>query len=215
MTKLASATEGILRHAPASWVHWLVYQLWEWVLPGKPVSPPEILKQRIVKEYAKRFRLRMFVETGTYLGEMVNAVRNRFDQIYSIELGLELYENAKRRFADKKNITIIHGDSGKVLDELLGHVNQPCLFWLDGHYSGGITAKGEAETPIRKELSHIFNHSIASHHVILIDDARCFIGDHDYPTIEELRNLSSSAGFDVFEVKHEVIRIHKLASYSK
>lgn len=212
MTKLANATEGILRHAPASWVHLMVYQLWEWVLPGKPVSPPEGLKQRIVKEYAKRFRLRMFVETGTYLGEMVNAVKNRFDQIYSIELGLELYENAKKRFADKKNITIIHGDSGEVLAELLGHVNQPCLFWLDGHYSGGITAKGEVETPIRRELSHIFDHSIASH-VILIDDARCFIGDHDWPTIEELRNMSRSAGFDAFEVKHEVIRIHKLASY--
>ena len=215
MRKLANATEGILRHAPASWVHLALYQLWEWIVPGKPVSPPEGLKQRIVKEYAKRFRLRMFVETGTYLGEMVNAVKNRFDQIYSIELGLELYENAKRRFADKENITIMHGDSGEVLDELLGHVNQPCLFWLDGHYSGGITAKGGVETPIRRELSHIFNHSMASHHVILIDDARCFIGDRDWPTVEELRNMSRSAGFGAFEVKHDVIRIHKLASYSK
>jgi hypothetical protein len=218
MIKLVNAIKSILRHTPASWVCLSIYrqyQLWEWVRAGKPIPPPEKVKQRIVKEYAKRFRLRMFVETGTYMGEMVNAVKNRFDQIYSIELGLELYENAKRRFADKKNITIIHGDSGEVLGEVLSHVNQPCLFWLDGHYSGGITVKGEVETPIRRELSHIFNHSIASHHVILIDDARCFIGDHDWPTIEELRNMCSSAGFDAFEVKHDVIRIHKLASSSK
>ena len=78
-----------------------------------------------------------------------------------------------------------------------------------------LQAKGEVETPIRRELSQIFNHSIASHHVILIDDARLFIGDHDWPTIEELRNMSSSAGFDAFKVKHDVIRIHKLASSSK
>jgi hypothetical protein len=218
MTKLVNAIKSILMHTPASWVCLPVYrqyQLCEWVRAGKPIPPPVKFKQQIVKEYAKRFRLRIFVETGTYMGEMVNAVKNRFDQIYSIELGLELYENTKRRFADKKNITIIHGDSGEVLDEVLGHVNQPCLFWLDSHYSGGITAKGEVETPIRRELSHIFNHSIASHHVILIDDARLFIGEHDWPTIEELRNMSSSAGFDAFKVKHDVIRIHKLASPSK
>jgi hypothetical protein len=114
-----------------------------------------------------------------------------------------------------KNITIIHGDSGEVLDEVLGYVNRPCLFWLDDNHSGGITAKGEVETRTRTELSHIFNHSITSHHVILIDDARCSIADHDWPTIEELRNMSSSAGFDAFEGKHDVIRIHKLASSSK
>ena len=218
MTNVINAVRSIVRHTPASRVYLSVYrqyQLWEWVRAGKSIPPPDIVKQRIVKEYAKGFRLRMFVETGTYMGEMVNAVKNRFDQIYSIELGLELSENAKKRFAGKKNITIVHGDSGEVLGEVLDHVNQPCLFWLDGHYSGGTTAKGEVETPIRRELSRIFNHSIASHHVILIDDARCFVGDHDWPAIEELRNMSSSAGFDAFEVKHDIIRIHKLASPSK
>jgi len=115
----------------------------------------------------------------------------------------------------KKNITIIHGDSGEVLGEVLAHINQPCLFWLDGHYSGGITVKGELETPIRRELSHIFRHSIAGCHVIIIDDARGFTGEYDYPTIEELRDISRLAGFDSFEVKNDIIRIHKLASFSK
>ena len=154
--------------------------------------------------------MHVFVETGTYLGEMVNAVKDVFDQIYSIELGVELYQNAKTRFAGIRHITIIQGDSAEVLNEVMAHLNQPCLFWLDSHYSGGITVKGELETPIRKEFSHVFGHSIRSRHVILIDDARCFTGEHDYPTIEQLRDMSKSAGFDSFEVKDDIIRIHKL-----
>ena len=35
----------------------------------------------------------------------------------------------------------------------------PAIFWLDGHYSAGITAMGEQATPIFKELTHIFGDS--------------------------------------------------------
>jgi len=105
MTNLVNATKSILRRTPAL----LVYQQYqqrklmqEWVRSGMPVPPPDVVKQRTVKEYAKRFGLHTFVETGTFMGGMVDAVKDVFCQIYSIELGLELYENAKRRFAGKK-----------------------------------------------------------------------------------------------------------------
>jgi hypothetical protein len=61
------------------------------------------------------------------------------------------------------------------------------LFWLDGHYSGGVTGIGSLETPIIKELQTIFNHPLSKKHVILIDDARLFNGTRDYPKIEELQ----------------------------
>jgi hypothetical protein len=83
------------------------------------------------------------------------------------------------------------------------------LFWLDGHYSGGITAKGPLDTPIVKELDSILNHSVTGH-VILIDDARCFVGENDYPTIDELREiLHTERPRWVFEVKDDIIRIHE------
>jgi len=77
-----------------------------------------------------------------------------------VELSTELYERAKRKFSRYKHISIFKGDSSKVLPEILSQIEEPCLFWLDGHYSKGITATGEKETPILEELKHIFNHPI-------------------------------------------------------
>ena len=88
-------------------------------------------------------------------------------------------------------------------------MNEPCLFWLDGHYSEGITAKGQLNTPILAELNHILNHSIKDH-VILIDDARCFNGLDDYPTIDELKKIIVDKKPALqFSVADDIIRIHK------
>ena len=39
--------------------------------------------------------------------------------------------------------------------ELVRQLDGPALFWLDGHYSGGDTAKGELDTPVSAELESI------------------------------------------------------------
>jgi hypothetical protein len=180
----------------------------KWELSGKPVPTPHMVKQITVKSYADKYSIGVMVETGTYLGEMVNAVKYDFQLIYSIELSDELCENAMKKFSRHKHISIVNGDSAEILPEILMHIDQPCLFWLDGHYSAGITAKGEKETPIMEELKHIFNHSIKNH-IILIDDARLFTGEHDYPTLASLEkfilNCNPKASFDV---QDDVIRIH-------
>lgn len=56
---------------------------------------------------------------------------------------------------------------------------------MDGHYSDGITARGEKDCPIYEELEAILGEKPMDH-VLLIDDARCFVGQGDYPTIEAL-----------------------------
>jgi hypothetical protein len=90
---------------------------------------------------------------------------------------------------------------------ILSSINEPILFWLDGHYSGGETAKGEANTPILKELEFILRHPIKNH-VILIDDARCFIGENDYPTLRELAVFVSGINNELnFTVENDIIRI--------
>jgi hypothetical protein len=116
---------------------------------------------------------------------MVAAQKKNFNQIYSIELSKELYLAAKNKFSSDRNVTIINGDSGDVLPELLRQVNKPAIFWLDGHYSAGITAKGNKDCPIFEELSAIFN-SRPLKHILLIDDARLFTGENDYPKMNEL-----------------------------
>lgn len=183
--------------------------LQDWERNGKPIPPPHLAKQKTVKEYAKKFSLSILVETGTYLGDMIDATKKTFNRIVSIELDKNLYEQAKKKFNGFDHISIIHGDSAEMLPKILDDITQPCLFWLDGHYSGGTTRKGELETPIRQELRHILEHPIKGH-VVLIDDARCFIGQNDYPTIEELRDLILKEDHDLeFEVKDDIIRIYK------
>lgn len=182
-----------------------------WIQNGSPVPPPHLVKRQVVRNYAAKLGLSVFIETGTYKGDMVDAVKDIFDEIYSIELEVALYQQAKKRFADDKHITILQGDSGSLLGGVLARLDKPCLFWLDGHYSGGATAKGDLDTPIQRELAHIFKHSAAHSHVILIDDARLFTGDGDYPSIQTLKNLTARAGFDAFEVKDDIIRVYRQA----
>jgi len=103
----------------------------------------------------------------------------------------------------------MYGDSTDILPEILVKIEQPCLFWLDAHYSGGVTAKGKKETPILQEIQYILNHHI-DRHIILIDDARCFNGQNDYPTMQALRDMILSYHSDwFFEVENDVIRIFK------
>ena len=167
---------------------------------------PHLVKQMAIKEYQEKYGYTTLIETGTYKGDMVEAQKNNFKKIISIELSMDLFEKARERFKNDNQIFIVQGDSGKVLPNILKDINEPVIFWLDGHYSGGITAKGDKECPIYEELEAIligkkFNH------IILIDDARCFIGDGDYPTMKKLTEFIKSKNdkYQV-EVKHDIIR---------
>ena len=151
-----------------------------------PVPPPHVVKQRVLREYAERYELKVFVETGTYRGDMVQAMKPLFDKIYSIELGDELFAKAQRRFEQDTHVELIHGDSGKELGRIMERLQQPALFWLDGHYSAGDTARGEKDTPLYEELEQILRAPDLGH-VIVIDDARCFGSDPAYPTLPALR----------------------------
>ncbi len=180
----------------------------EWVENGRQVPPPHIVKQLVLREYAERFHLGCLVETGTYRGEMVEAVREIFDRIYSIELDAALFKEALRKFRRFPRITILHGDSGTVLKDVLPKLDRPTLFWLDGHYSGPETGKGDLDSPVEKELQHIFLHPDIGH-VILIDDAREFTGHGGYPLLDRLREFVRGYRPEwKFEARDDIIRIH-------
>ena len=173
------------------------------------INPISLIKQRTVKRYAKQFSLNTLIETGTCGGEMLLATRKIFKEIHSIELSEFLYKFAKKRLAKYKHISLYQGNSSEVLPKLLTNIKQPCLFWLDAHYSGGLTTRGDQETPIMKELVAIFNHPIDKH-VVLIDDAYLFTGEKDYPKLEEVKKFISTKRKDLtLSVKFDIIRIHK------
>ncbi len=181
----------------------------------KIIIPPYTEKRSIILGYKEKYNTHVFVETGTFLGDTIALFKNQFKKLISFELSEELAAKAAARFSEEKHITIVNGDSGKLLASCLEKIDEPCLFWLDGHYSSEffmgseyiVTAKGEKETPILEELKAILNHPVKQH-VILIDDARCFTGGGDYPALTELKSFVHGFRKDVdIVVKRDIIRI--------
>lgn len=181
--------------------------LMQWRMRGRPVPPPHAAKEEMIRDAARASEIRSFVETGTYLGDMVHRLENDFDEIVSIEVAPSLHARASARFRRKSHVRILLGDSARVLTDLLARVSVKTLFWLDGHYSGGVTGQGELLTPVIKEVELVLGHKVKGH-VVLIDDAHCFTGQGDYPTIGALKQivtgLAPNATFDVVD---NVIRI--------
>lgn len=178
----------------------------EWRKNGSPFPPPHEVKQTIIREYSRKYSIKKLFETGTYMGTMVEAQRTYFKKIISIEVSEELYKNVKEKFKLYNHIILLHGDSGEIMSDVLKDIKEPCLFWLDGHYSSGITGKGELNTPIFKELDAVFANN--KKHIILIDDARCFNGEDDYPTIDNLNQyvLSLNPNYKL-ENADDIIRL--------
>lgn len=164
------------------------FKIFKWKLKGSPLPPPHAIKIRTINSLQKKHGAKTFIETGTFLGDMVEAQCKNFEKLHSIELSEELFQRAKDRFSGISKITLHQGDSGKVLKDIVDGIDHQALFWLDGHYSGGFTALGDSECPVLEELAAIFAGK-TNDHVILIDDARCFNGEGDYPSVEEVTKI--------------------------
>ena len=164
-----------------------------------------------IKKIAVDNLLKVFFETGTYLGNTVFGVKDAFERVYSIELSNDLAGLARQRFAHDKHVHIIQGDSSVALKNFLLTLDCPALFWLDAHYSAGVTAMGKRQTPIHDELVAILTHSVKGHH-ILVDDVKDFTGNNDYPTVTDILVMVNEIGAGAYEVRIEgpIFRIFPL-----
>lgn len=162
-------------------------------------------KQQVVIDYSNKYNLKVLVETGTYTGQMVEACLLQFDKIYSIELCEKLYNNALDKFKNCNNVYLLQGDSGIILKYVIDKLQCPALFWLDGHYSGGITVLGDKVTPIIEELTHIFNNIIV-YNIILIDDARLFGTSNGYPNLQTIKDMAINHNYK-YELNDDIIRL--------
>lgn len=175
-----------------------------WHAAGRPAPPPPFVKRQTIRSYARRYGLRSFVETGTFYGDTAAAVRSQVDTVITIEISPLLAAKARRRFELDQHVRVLEGDSGELLPDLMSGL-PATLFWLDGHYSGGVTGRGEEDTPIRAELATIFAHAAGRGHVILIDDARHFDGS-EYPSLREIAELARSSDY-LCDVRDDIIRL--------
>lgn len=118
------------------------------------------------------------IETGTYKGDGIISYlsTNYFDKIYSIELSNKFYLLNKELFKDYSNVILLEGYSHLVINDLVNNnilENEPILFYLDAHFSGGETAGEQFENgcPVLKELNTIAQRNVKGD-IIFIDDMR-------------------------------------------
>ena len=145
--------------------------------------------------------LHTFVETGTFFGDTTAAMIPYFRKLITIELSKELAALACNRFSSTPAVTVLQGDSTYFLPDVCRQISEPVFFWLDGHWSGGITAKGDKDCPLIEEIAAIHMYC-KSRCVIAIDDVRLFGKKLD----EDWTNITSEK---ILEIVKNRIDSHK------
>jgi len=118
------------------------------------------------------------VETGTYLGHGIRSYleTSYFDHIYSIELSPKYVHMNQESFRNEPSVKIFEGDSTTIIEAMIKNgslANEPILFYLDAHFSGGDTA-GETISngcPVLSELKAICSRNIKGD-IVFVDDMR-------------------------------------------
>lgn len=126
----------------------------------------------------------VFVETGTYLGNGIEKVKNDFREVHSIELNTTFYLDAKDKFKNLSHIYLHNGDSAEVLNDLIHDLKEDTMFYLDAHYSGGPTSYGKMDDngcPVLRELEILGKRHQKD--IIIIDDMR-LMGKQSYSGTE-------------------------------
>lgn len=154
-----------------------------WILAGKPAPDNHVHKKRRAKSLGAHYSCETFIETGTFYGQMINAMKDHFHKVLSVELFEPLFYLNQSSLSKYPHVHIYLGDSSSRLEDMLSDSRGRILFWLDGHYSGEGTACGDQVSPILAELDIISKH-FRRDHCILIDDARLFTGADGYPTLD-------------------------------
>jgi hypothetical protein len=147
----------------------------------------------------------VFIETGTYIGDTIFAMEPRFKHLYTVELSQQLHYSVKTRYNGNK-ITFLHGDSSEVFKTLLPSIAEPAIFFLDGHFSQGITAQGEKDCPLVEEIN-LINSLFKNEAIIIIDDFRLFGKKLD----EDWSDINKN---DLFEIiKERIIDVYHRPSW--
>ena len=139
------------------------------------MGPP----QKIIAELIQNSDMQNFVETGTYYGGTAIWASNLFGKVFTIEKSAELHKDVVSKYGGVNNVEFFLGDSRACLREIVATLNEPTVFWLDAHWSGGLTYGEADQCPLLEELDII--NSCQAETYIFIDDARLFLSPPQPP----------------------------------
>jgi hypothetical protein len=157
---------------------------------------PSLTKDFLINLKDDYNKFSCFIETGTYMGGTIFALEPYFDKLYTIEFSEKYYNNTKNIYNGNK-INFILGDSSIIFETLLPTVSDKCIFFLDGHWSGGDTGHSEKDCPLYEEITHI-NNLFQNEAILIIDDFRLF--GLDYTTGKLKENWSDIKKETILEI---------------
>jgi hypothetical protein len=176
---------------------------------GRLAPPAPIAKRRHLLALFREGGHSVLVESGTYLGGTVAFFVPHARRIITVEIDPSLHQQAKLRFAEHPHVDLRLGDALDVVPAVVGELAEPCLLWLDGHFSGGVTGHGQVSEPAVEILGRIGAATPASGTTVVIDDLRRFGRASDAPSLEALLDAARQAfprgrlttGFDCLIVR--------------
>ena len=159
-----------------------------WVYQDFNLPAPQRVKTRVLQRNA--FVEGNWIETGTYLGDTTRFLAKTFPStiITSLEPDFTLFSFNKSRLSKFHNIKLVNSTSENSLSDIVSNETGTVNFWLDGHFSGDITFKGQIYSPILEELNIIERNISRLKVCVFIDDIRDFTGDEQtgYPSKNKL-----------------------------
>lgn len=148
-------------------------ELDDWARRGYAMPAPAFVKRAVLRRNGLVGAT--WVETGTFQGDTTEFLAADGSRVITIEPEPALYAAAAQRFRGQTNVELRNGLSEDVFPALLPTLDGDVCFWLDGHYSAGITYQGPQDTPIVDELTCIAQHLPRWRRVVvMVDDVRCF-----------------------------------------
>jgi len=136
-----------------SWIRSFRDFLVKWPRNGFRSPAPQLVKRSLFKRYSGQGTT--WLETGTHFGRTTKFLAKHNLRVITIEPVHFLANRAKGRFRKQAKIEVIEGDSESVFEAAILRMTGDVAFWLDGHFSGGITHRGELVTPVAFELQAI------------------------------------------------------------
>lgn len=172
---------------------------------------PNVVKRAVLKRLALPDSV--WVETGTYRGDTTAMLAQLAARVISLEPEPVLFARAQQRFRHTANVEILNATSEAALPAVLAGLAGSVCFWLDGHFSGGVTHRGPNDTPVLHELAAIeANLPRWPRALILVDDVRLFTGRvhayGPYPPLRELVDWAERLGLR-WHVEHDIFAASK------
>ena len=178
------------------------------------VNTAEVLIRQFAPPYPQRAKMDVlsryapagidWVETGTFRGTTTKFLSRFGKSVSSLEPSTHFYRRAVERFKGNPAVLLYNASSEDGFEGVVSGLAGRVGFWLDGHYSGGATFKGDTECPVLNELEVIGRYAENfDDFYCFIDDLRCFSPFErdqygDYPEIQVVVDWANKMGCKYF-----------------